>query len=370
MGAGARAAVERILARADIRIGGGRPFDVRVHDERFFDRLLREGSLGAGESYMQGWWDCAALDEAIARVFRAGVLDALPRDWPTLVTAIRSRLLNLQRLRPREVGEKHYDIGNELYAAMLDKRMIYSCGYWPNATTLEEAQEAKLDLICRKLMLQPGMALLDIGSGWGGLIQFAAERHGVRATGVTVSREQAAWADARKGALPVETKVMDYMALTGRFPRIVSVGMFEHVGYKNYRRFFEKVASLIEDDGIFLLHTISGNLSVTHPDPWFEKYIFPNSMLPSPRQIAEASEGLFVTEDVQNFGPDYDRTLMAWHANIEAAWEKLPQFDERFRRMWRYYLLTMAGTFRARSINLLQFVFSRRGLDAAYRAPR
>ena len=370
MGRAARAAVERILGRADIRIGGDRPHDVSVHDERFFERLLRGGSLGAGEAYMDGWWDCAALDEAIARVFRAGVLDLLPRDWPTLVTALRARLFNLQRLRPSEVGEKHYDIGNALYEAMLDRRMIYSCGYWPSATTLEEAQEAKLDLICRKLMLETGMQLLDIGSGWGGLMNFAAEHYGVQATGVTVSREQAAWADGHKGALPVETKVMDYMALTGRFERIVSVGMFEHVGYKNYRRFFEKVAALIEDDGIFLLHTISGNLTVKQPDPWFEKYIFPNSMLPSPRQIAEASEGLFVTEDLQNFGPDYDKTLMAWHANIESAWERLLQFDERFRRMWRYYLLSMAGSFRARSINLLQFVFSRRGLDVAYRSPR
>ena len=370
MGARARAAVERLLARADIKIGGGRGFDVTVHDERFFDRLLREGSLGAGESYMDGWWDCEALDQAIDRVFRAGVLDELPRDWPTIVAALRSRLFNLQRLKPREVGEKHYDIGNGLYEAMLDRRMIYSCGYWPSATTLAEAQEAKLDLICRKLMLKPGTQLLDIGSGWGGLMTFAAEKYGVRATGVTVSREQAAWADAHKGALPVETKVMDYMELGGRFERIVSVGMFEHVGYKNYRRFFEKVASLIEEDGIFLLHTISGNQSVTHPDPWFEKYIFPNSMLPSPRQIAEASEGLFVTEDVHNFGPDYDRTLMAWHRNIECAWTRLPQFDERFRRMWRYYLLTMAGTFRARTIILLQFVFSRRGLKDGYRAPR
>ena len=370
MGAAARAAVEGLLARADIQIGGNRPFDVSVHDERFFDRVLREGSLGAGESYMDGWWDCAALDEAIARLLRKGALGGLPRDWPTLVTALRSRLFNLQRLRPREVGEKHYDIGNALYETMLDRRMIYSCGYWPTAQTLDEAQEAKLDLICRKLMLEPGMRLLDIGSGWGGLMSFAAERYGVSATGITISREQAAWADAHKGALPVETKVMDYMALAGRFPRIVSVGMFEHVGHKNYRRFFEKVASLIEDDGMFLLHTISGNLSVKQSDPWFEKYIFPNSMLPSPRQIAEASEGLFVTEDVHNFGPDYDRTLMAWHVNIERGWSRLPQFDDRFRRMWRYYLLSMAGTFRARSINLLQFVFSRRGLEAAYRVPR
>ena len=356
------------LARAGITIGPLAEADVTIHDERLFARLLRDGTLGLGESYMDGWWDAEPLDALLFKLASAKVQDAFPRDLPLIASTLKARLLNLQRLRVREVAEKHYDIGNDLYAAMLDRRMVYSCGYWAEAESLDAAQEAKLDLICRKIGLEPGMRVLDIGSGWGGFLNFAAERYGITGLGVTVSKAQAALANERSRGLPVETRLMDYMALEGQFDCVVSIGMFEHVGYKNYRAYFDKARSLLKPDGLFLLHTIGGNNSVTHGDPWTEKYIFPNGMLPSIAQIGGALEGLFVMEDWHNFGADYDRTLMAWRDNFDAAWPALSaRYDARFRRMWRYYLSVFAALFRARQVNLWQVVLSPTGVSGGYR---
>lgn len=371
MSARTKAFFSELLGHFDIKIGGDRPWDITVHDDRVFDRVLNQGSLGLGEAYMDGWWDSPAVDQFLARVLLADVRSKLKFDFNVALSAIKGRLINSQRLRVREVGEKHYDIGNDLYRAMLDERMIYSCGYWRDADTLDAAQEAKLDLICRKIGLQEGQTVLDVGSGWGGFLKFAAERYGVTGIGITVSKEQAAYANDTRGNLPIETRLMDYMDLDGKFDRIVSIGMFEHVGYKNYRRYFNKVSQLLSDDGLFLLHSIGGNLSQTSGDPWIEKYVFPNGMLPSPKQVAQSVEGKLIMEDWHNFGADYDRTLMAWHANFEKAW---PQFREkygdRFYRMWRYYLLCCAAIFRARDIQLWQIVYSKRGVPGGYLSVR
>ena len=363
--------VQTQLARTEIEIGGSRPWDVQVHNERLYGRVLSQGTLGLGESYMDGWWDAEALDQFLFKLITANIQDNFPKDLALIGSVLKGKLLNMQRLRVTEVGEKHYDIGNDLYAAMLDKRMIYSCGYWHNAGDLDAAQEAKLDLICRKVGLEPGMRILDIGSGWGGFLQFAAERYGVSGVGVTVSKEQAALANERTAHLPVETKLLDYQALDGQFDRIISIGMFEHVGYKNYRAYFEKAASLLAPDGLMLLHTIGGHSSTSHGDPWSEKYIFPNGMLPSIAQIGKAIEGLFVMEDWHNFGADYDKTLMAWHERFVAAWPQLKdQYDERFYRMWCYYLNVFAALFRARNISLWQVVLSPRGVPGGYTSVR
>lgn len=372
MSRSAKLFVTRQLDAIGLQINGANPWDPQVHDDRLWPRLLRDGTLGLGESYMDGWWDAEALDAFLFRLVSANIQDAFPKDLASLWSVARARLFNLQRLRVAEVGEKHYDIGNDLYAAMLDRRMIYSCGYWRDAADLDAAQEAKLDLICRKLDLQPGMRILDIGSGWGGFLQFAAERYGVSGLGVTVSREQAFLANERTRGLPVETRLLDYQALDGQFDRIISIGMFEHVGYKNYRAYFEKAKSLIKPDGLFLLHTIGGHFSTTHGDPWVEKYIFPNGMLPSVAQIGKAIEGLFVMEDWHNFGADYDRTLLAWRDNFDAAWPSLrgERYDDRFRLMWRYYLSSFAALFRARNISLWQVVLSPRGVPGGYRSIR
>ena len=363
--------VQTQLARTEIEIGGSRPWDVQVHNERLYGRVLSQGTLGLGESYMDGWWDAEALDQFLFKLITANIQDNFPKDLALIGSVLKGKLLNMQRLRVTEVGEKHYDIGNDLYAAMLDQRMIYSCGYWKDATNLDAAQEAKLDLICRKVGLEPGMRILDIGSGWGGFLQFAAERYGVSGVGVTVSKEQAALANERTAHLPVETKLLDYQALDGKFDRIISIGMFEHVGYKNYRAYFEKAASLLAPDGLMLLHTIGGHSSTSHGDPWSEKYIFPNGMLPSIAQIGKAIEGLFVMEDWHNFGADYDKTLMAWHERFVAAWPQLKdQYDERFYRMWRYYLNVFAALFRARNISLWQVVLSPHGVPGGYTSVR
>ncbi len=371
MAKGAEGFIAHLLDKADITIGGSRPWDIQVHDPRLFGRVLTRGSLGLGEAYMDGWWDAEAIDEVVYRILAARIQHEIPFDFSLLFSYLRGTLTNLQRWRAFEVGEKHYDIGNDLYERMLDRRMIYSCGYWKHADDLDAAQEAKLDLICRKVGLEKGMRVLDIGSGWGGFLKFAAERYGIEAVGITVSREQAAYAIEQAGDLNIEYLLMDYHKLEGRFDRIVSIGMFEHVGYKNYRAYFAKARELLVDDGLFLLHTIGGTLTARSGDPWAEKYIFPNGMLPSIKQIGAAIEGQFIMEDWHNFGADYDRTLMAWHANFIAAWPELKdRYSERFFRMWRYYLLIFAAVFRVRYTHLWQIVLSKDGVQGGYRSIR
>ncbi|MGY0652396.1 cyclopropane fatty acyl phospholipid synthase [Luteimonas sp. A537] len=369
--------VHGLLASADVRVGGDRPWDMRVHDTRLPARLLAGGSLALGESYMDGWWDTPSLDQLIGRLLAAG-LDRRAPGLADLRDAAAARLLNLQLgRRAYAVGERHYDLGNDLYRAMLGRRLVYSCGYWHDrdgrlAESLDAAQEAKLDLVCRKLGLRPGMRVLDIGCGWGEALKFAAERHGVSGVGVTISREQQAFAEALCDGLPLEFRLQDYRALRGeRFDRVLSIGMFEHVGLRNYRGYFDLVRSLLPADGLFLLHSIGGNASRRRTDPWIARHIFPNSMLPSARQLAVASEGLFVIEDWHNFGADYDLTLQAWRDNAEAAWDRLPaRYDERFRRMWRYYLgCSMAG-FRMRRTQLWQVLMSPEGIPGGIVAAR
>jgi cyclopropane-fatty-acyl-phospholipid synthase len=355
-------AVESMLEGTDIRLNGPNPWDIRINDELFLQRTLAEGSLGVGESYMDGQWECERLDDMLTRVFRANVDRRLPNAGQ-LWTALLARLVNPQSPRRSfKVGEQHYDVGDDLYARMLDSRMIYTCGYWRTATTLEEAQEAKLDLVCRKLGLKPGMRVLDIGCGWGGAAQFAAERYGVSVTGVTISKNQAATARERCKGLPVTIQLQDYRSVSGKFDRIYSLGMFEHVGVRNYRTYFETARRLLAPDGLFLLHTIGRNLSRTTNDPWIEKHIFPNSMLPSMAQIAAAAEDLFVTEDWHSFGADYDRTLMQYK-RFMASWAQIaPQYGDRFRRMWEFWLLSSAASFRARRSQLWQILLSPEGV--------
>lgn len=366
-----RRALVELLARAGIAIDGSAPWDIRVHDQRMFRHVLAQGSLGAGESYMDGWWDCKRLDEMMRRVFEARLDFELP-SLRQVLAGLSARLFNPQTPRRAfKVGERHYDIGDDLYRRMLDPRMIYSCGYWREAQDLDAAQEAKLDLVCRKLGLERGMRVLDIGCGWGGAAQFAAQRYGVEVTGITVSENQAEAARERCRGLPVRILLEDYRSLSGQFDRIFSLGMFEHVGVRNYRRYFGTVRRLLTDDGLFLLHTIGCNASVSANDPWVERYIFPNSMLPSMAQITHAAEGLWVIEDWHGFGVDYDRTLMAWYDNFELRWHEIcAQYGERFRRMWHFWLLGSAASFRARRNQLWHVVLSPHGVAGGYREVR
>ncbi len=366
------AAVRKLLEHTDIRINGNNRWDIRVHDNRFYKRAVGEAELGIGESYMDGWWDCDEIDTLICKLLRSGLQDAVKRNWSILWPIALAAVFNRQNKRraQKDVGG-HYSLGNDLFQKMLDPLMLYTCGYWNNAASLEQAQINKLELICRKLELKPGMRVLDIGCGWGGFGKYAAQNHGVSVVGVTISKEQMALGQELCQGLPVEFLLTDFRQLNERFDRVVAIGMIEHIGYKNYRTFMKVVHRCLDDDGLFLLHTIGEIRSVTVTDPWTEKYIFPGSMLPSTKQLGQATENLFVMEDWHNFGADYDKTLMAWYANFERSWDSLKRnYDDRFFRMWKYFLLSTAGSFRARRNQLWQIVFSKRGVIGGYQSYR
>ncbi len=366
-----RVTVEKLLNHADVEIDGSHPWDIKVKDHRFYDQVLAGGSLALGETYMKGWWESDQLDELITRMLRAELKNKL-NSWKDELRVLQAKLINYQsRVRAFQVGKRHYDLGNDLYRAILDQRMIYSCGYWKDAANLDEAQEAKLDLICRKLRIEPGMKVLDIGCGWGGTAKFIAEKYGNEVVGVTISEEQAKLARDNNRGLPVEIRLADYRSLDGKFDRILSIGMFEHVGYKNYPVFMRIVRKLLKDDGLFLLHTIGGNKSSSCIDPWVERYIFPNANLPSTKQLSSAAENLLIMEDWHNFGPYYDTTLLEWYKNFEMSWPSLSdKYGEEFYRMWKYYLLSCAGSFRARHSQLWQVVFSPKGMADSCEWPR
>jgi cyclopropane-fatty-acyl-phospholipid synthase len=368
----AKEIAQDLLCQADIQINGSRPWDMQVFDERLYCRVLREGSLGLGEAYMDGWWEATALDEFFTRLLAADLDEKVTGNWKIALIKLGQIICNRQTpRRAAQVGEHHYDLGNDLFEAMLDRRLTYTCGYWAQATTLDEAQEAKLDLVCRKLGLQPGQKVLDIGCGWGSFAKFAAERYQVSVVGVTVSKEQVELGNKLCAGLPVEIIFQDYRNIAGEFDHIVSLGMFEHVGYKNYRTYFRVAADHLKPEGLFLLQTIGSSVSERSLDPWFERYIFPNSNLPSPAQITKAIERLFVIEDWHNFGTDYTKTLLAWFANFDRHWPQLrPRYGDRFYRMWKYYLMASAGSFRARKNQLWQIVLSKRGVPGGYTSCR
>lgn len=372
----AKRKVKEFLQDADIKINGSRDRDIQVRNEKFYSRVLIQGSLGLGESYMEGWWDCKRLDEFFYRILKARLNKKIMPSLNLILEFLKSSLSNLQeKSRAFIIGKRHYDIGNHLYKKMLDKRMNYSCAYWKDASNLDEAQEAKLDLICRKLKLKEGMKVLDIGCGWGSFAKYAAEKYKTKVVGITVSKEQASLAREMCKGLPVEIRLQDYRDLDEKFDAIASIGMFEHVGYKNYRTYMEVANRCLKEKGLFLLHTIGSNVSVKNTNPWISKYIFPNSMLPSIKQIGKSIEEFFVMEDWHNFGVYYDKTLMAWHKNFNKNWKKIKsaeksKYNERFFRMWNFYLMSSAGSFRAREIQLWQLVLSKNGLEGGYESIR
>lgn len=370
--ASARAFFEALLAKADVRIGGNRAWDMTVRDERLFDCVLRAGTLGLGEAYMDGWWDAPALDQFFHKVISADLEKDVRRNMHTFLLLARARLTNMQsRKGSLRVAREHYDLGTEFYMSFLDPYNQYTCGYFKDTENLAVAQEQKLELICKKLQLSSGDRVLDIGCGWGGFAKYAAERYDVSVTGITLSKEQLAYAKEYTKGLPVELRLQDYRDLKGTFDKILVCGMIEHVGYKNYRELMAVVRRNLTDDGLFLLHAIGSNRSVRATDPWMEKYIFPGGMPPSIAQIGNAIEGFFLEEDLHNFGVSYDKTLLAWFRNFDAAWPKLKEkYGERFYRMWKYYLLSCAGAFRARDIQLWQIVLSPNGVAGGYTSVR
>ena len=361
--------VDKLFNSADIQINGPRSWDPQINNDLFYARVLSGGSLALGESYMDGWWDCESLDQFGDKLLSARIDKQVKITNPYfLMNVVRAYLFNAQTTkRAYIVGTEHYDIGNHLFSLMLDERMNYSCGYWRMAENLEQAQINKLDLICRKLHLKPGMSVLEIGCGWGSFAKYAAENYGVSVHGVTISKEQVNYAKKSCDGLDVSFELKDYRELKKKYDCIVSIGMFEHVGYKNYRNYMKVVNRCLKDNGLFLLHTIGRNNPGRATDPWINKYIFPNGMSPSSSQICKSIEGFFVIEDWHNFGQDYDPTLMAWNEKFQKNFDKLTEvYDERFKRMWEYYLLMCAASFRSRKNHLWQFVLSKKGLKGGY----
>ena len=359
----AKEKVLEILALADIEINGADPWDIQIHDERFYQRVLSHGSMGLGESYMDGWWDVAQLDEFFSRVQKAELHDKV-KTFSVVWLAAKGRLLNRQaKWSSRRVAHEHYDLGNELYQAMLDKNMQYTCAYWPGARTLDEAQENKLHLICRKLYLKPGMKVLELGCGFGGLARFMAKEYGCEVVSYNISHEQLRFARKFCEGLPVRFEEKDYREASRepKFDRVVAVGLCEHIGPKNHRSFLELMHSKLKDGGLFLLHTIGNSRTLVATDPWIDKYIFSGGVIPSIPQLAAAMEELWVMEDWHNFGPDYDKTLMAWWDNFDTRYCTLDKqkYDRRFYRMWKLYLMMSAGAFRARRLQLWQIVLSK-----------
>ena len=367
-----KAVVESLLLQADIRINGDRPHDIKVHHPQLYSRIMQEGSLGLGESYMDGWWDCERLDIFFYKILRAKLDKKLPNNLKNIIRLAIARFRNFQsKKRAWMVGEEHYDLGNDLFSLMLDPYMQYSCAYWKDADHLEQAQEHKLDLICRKLDLKAGMNVLDIGCGWGGLAEYMAKNYHVSVTGITISKEQQKLAQERCKDLDVKILLTDYRDIEDEFDRVVSIGMFEHVGPKNYETYFKIVRRNLKPDGLFLLHTIGSNSTMLNADAWTSKYIFPNGCLPSVENIAHHSSGKFVMEDWHNFGADYDLTLSAWHKRFIEIWPQIESnYSLRFKRMFSYYLNACAGAFRARDLQLWQIVFSPEGRDGGINVPR
>lgn len=365
-----------LLQKADIRIDGKRGWDIKVKDQRLFSRVARGGVTALGEAYVDGWWECDQIEVLFDKLIRAELPSHFKNHWATLAILFKEKLFNLQdRKGSLKFIKHHYDLGNDLFEFMLDKRMTYTCGYWKQAKTLNEAQEAKLDLVCKKIGLKKGMTVLDIGCGWGSFIKFAAEKYGARCVGITLSKEQAAYAKKSCRGLPVEVRIQDYRDVKEKFDRVISLGMFEHVGPKNYRTYMKAAHAALKEDGIFLLHCFGG----TYPTPnrmqpetrWVEKYIFPGMALPSVGQIYTASDSLFIPQDLQNFGKYYDPTLMAWFANCEKNQRAIKErYGERFYRLWRYYLLLCAGGFRSGKYHLWQMVFSKKPLPQVYETVR
>ncbi|OHE32040.1 MAG: cyclopropane-fatty-acyl-phospholipid synthase [Syntrophus sp. RIFOXYC2_FULL_54_9] len=358
-----RKIIEQLLSGTGVRVNGPEPWDIQVRDGRFFGRVLKDGSLGLGESYMDGWWDCLQIDELICRLLKGNLEAKIRGNLRTLLFYLSARIFNLQSPRRAPIiAWRHYDLGNDLFFSFLDPYDQYSCGYFQGTDDLAEAQRKKLDIICRKIDLQPDDHVLDIGCGWGGFARYAAERYGCTVTAVNISEEQIRFAQESCKNLPVNVRQEDYRQIRGSFDKIVSVGMFEHVGKKNYRAFMKVAHRRLKEGGIFLLHTIGGNVSRVNRDPWINRYIFPNGMLPSIAQIAKAAEDRFVVEDIHNLAPHYEKTLLAWNDRFQKAWANLTdRYDGAFKRMWEYYLLSCAGAFRARHIQVWQIVMTKPG---------
>tara|TARA_R110002072_G_scaffold42064_12_gene118122 strand:+ start:69701 stop:70834 length:1134 start_codon:yes stop_codon:yes gene_type:complete len=338
-------------------------------DESVRRRIQRDGIFGLGETYEQGLWSTAHLNEYMDQVFTAPAPRLTPFVWARLILgALDKRIFNRQAGRGAfNIGEKHYDLGNDLFRSMLDSSMSYTSGYWASADTLEQAQEAKLDLICRKLSLQPGQHILDIGCGWGNFAEHAARNYGARVTGVTVSKEQAAFARNRCADLPVDIRLQDYREVDELFDHVVSIEMIEAVGRKNLPNYYSVVDRCLSEGGLFVLQVISGNTLTRTSDRrldqyilWLVRNIFPDGYLPRADELVPPRNTDLRIVDWHRYDDDYNQTLLAWAARFNENWAQIAdQYDERFYRRWNFYIHGCAAMFRAQLIDVNQLVYTK-----------
>ncbi len=350
-----------------------------IHDERFFWRALLGADIGIGESYMDGDWtspDLVSLVRLAVRNLRLfDARNAMLSGLRQLAGRMRHRLRSNSLWGSRQNIRAHYDLGNDFYRLFLDRQMVYSCAHFRRSEdTLDQAQVQKLDLVCRKLMLRPGEGLLEIGCGWGAFALHAARKYGARVTALTISRAQydyVAEVLSRTDTAPGSVRLLleDYRRVEGQFDKIASIEMFEAVGLDRYDEFFRACDRLLTPDGSMLLQTITISerevAAYRRRVDWMQTYIFPGSELASAgeilRSLARATQLSLV--DMESIGAHYALTLTAWRArflrNLDAV--RRLGFDERFLRMWDFYLAWCEGSFRERYTNDVQLLLAKNG---------
>eukprot|EP00928_Gymnodinium_smaydae_P010979 TRINITY_DN14121_c0_g5_i1.p1 TRINITY_DN14121_c0_g5~~TRINITY_DN14121_c0_g5_i1.p1 ORF type:complete len:417 (-),score=86.53 TRINITY_DN14121_c0_g5_i1:242-1492(-) len=366
--------------RAIVKFGGipESVFDhIEVVDSSAWYDIITKGNFGIAEGYMHGKlkvdplpFFLSVLNGTSVGTRRKEHADVL--GWVMGLVALPTDLLGLvtnqqTKDRSRRVTEQHYDAGNDLYERMLGPSMSYTCAYWKGAENLDQAQENKFDLIRRKLELAPGMKVADLGMGWGTAAEHMHKQAGVNVTGVSLSKEQVKWAQqnlAKPGLQFIWSDFRDHCEdpkYMGYYDRVYSIGMMEHVGYKNYQTFFKCIKNLLKPDGLAVVHTIGEPDFVSAGDPFLEKYIFPGVVIPALSKVTPAFENDFILEDFQNFGHDYSRTLAAWSENSKAFFKENPTaYSLEFQRMWDYYLKMCEALFELRINQLWHFVLSPR----------
>jgi len=369
------------LAAKPVAPGVSNTAFLRVRRPRFFNKCALYGDIGFAESYLDGDWETPDLTSLVGwfilNLDHAPTLTGSQQAQSLALNLLRvaNRLGHLLRPNSRATARRniseHYDLSNDFFALWLDPAMMYSGARWAGATTLEEAQAAKNDSLCRKLHLQPGDHVLEIGTGWGGWSIHAARNYGCRVTSLTISQQQLEFARARIADAGlsdrIEVRLQDYRDLTGRFDKIVSIEMLEAVGHEYLRDYAAVCNRVLKPDGLLALQFI------TYPDARYEqlrrgvdfiqKHIFPGSLLLSVNRLNRllAEEGGFVLHGLEDLGRDYSRTLASWRRGFHAGLDRVRAlgFDERFIRKWDYYLCYCEAAFAMRNISVVQTVHTR-----------
>lgn len=349
-----------LLREANIEPNGASPWDPQIKDERFYRTVLLRGSVGLGDAYLNGWWECADISGFILRIIKSGIHLRVPR-VDIFLRRLRFGLIDAQnRIRSKRVAELHYDEDPYIFEVMLGSTNSYTCARWKGVITLDAAQQQKMDLLCKKAGLSSGMTVLDIGSGWGGFLAYAAERYQVRGIGLTISKTQLDYARKRYGNLPVEFRLQDYRDFVGGVDAVVSICVIEHVGSDHYREYFQKVReTLTREDGFFAMQCILACDTQARMDPWTEKHIFPNGILPTLERIENAVEGILHIVDREFFRDDYVRTFSAWYENLVRNKNAIiARCGVRYFRKYEYYLCLYIAGFGSGRIDVGQFVLS------------